>query len=397
MIAQDAGLAAAAQAFAAIANALTPVPGFGETRFVTGSPAEAQWREFSGRAGFDFQIDSNNMVYGFLSRGYKPGGFNPAIPPAFQDTSAFTFDAEQVTAVETGIKSTLMDGGLVLNGALFSYDYTGLQVTRLRNNSSINENIDAGIRGLEVEGRWHPQGMPGLAVDFAYGSLFTDIKGSQSVDPINRTGGDSEYVLLNNIDPGSLTGVNYIARESQITSALVAAALQVPAALDVRNGLTVQSVSYPANSSGVSIPAYFSRRFLAAAGVETLDGIPIDLDGKTLPNAPRHTIKVGLSHTWNVGIEALLTLRWDYYWQSESYAREFNTLGDEIDSWSQHNLSLVYESGGNWSARAWVRNVQDKEIVTGKYLTTDTSGFFRNYFLTEPRIFGVSLRFAPGG
>ena len=397
VIAQDAGLAAAAQAFAAIANALTPVPGFGETRFVTGSPAEAQWREFSGRAGFDFQIDSNNMVYGFLSRGYKPGRFNPAIPPAFQDTSAFTFDAEQVTAVETGIKSTLMDGGLVLNGALFSYDYTGLQVTRLRNNSSINENIDAGIRGLEVEGRWHPQGMPGLAVDFAYGSLFTDIKGSQSVDPINRTGGDSDYILLNNIDPGSLTGVNYIARESQITSALVAAALQVPAALDVRNGLMVQSVSYPANSAGVSIPAYFSRRFLAAAGVETLDGIPIDLDGKTLPSAPRHMIKVGLSHTWNVGIEALLTLCWDYYWQSESYAREINTLGDEIDSWSQHNLSLVYESGGNWSARAWVRNVQDKEIVTGKYLTTDTSGFFRNYFLTEPRIFGVSLRFAPGG
>ena len=73
VIAQDAGLAAAAQAFAAIANALTPVPGFGETRFVTGSPAEAQWREFSGRVGFDFQIDSNNMVYGFLSRGYKPG------------------------------------------------------------------------------------------------------------------------------------------------------------------------------------------------------------------------------------------------------------------------------------------------------------------------------------
>ena len=170
-------------------------------------------------------------------------------------------------------KSTLLDGGLVLNGSVFSYDYTGLQVTRLRNNSSINENIDSGIRGLEVEGRWHPQGMPGFAIDFAYGSLFADIKGSQSADPINRTGGNSEYVLLNNIDPGSLTGVSC------------------------------------ADSSC---------------------------------------------------------------------------------------LSLVYERGGNWSARAWVRNVQDKEIVTGKYLTIDTSGFFRNYFLTEPRIFGVSMRFAPG-
>ena len=397
VIAQDAGLAAAAQAFGAIANALTPVPGFGETRFVTGSPSEGQWREVSGRAGFDFQIDENTMAYGFLSRGYKPGGFNPAIPPAFQDTSAFTFDAEQVNAIEGGIKSTLLDGGLVLNGALFMYDYTGLQVTRIRNNSSINENIDAGIRGLEVEGRWHPQAMPGFAVDFAYGSLFTDIKGSQSIDPINRTGGNSEYVLLNNIDPGSLTGVNYVARESQITPALVAAALQVPAALDVRNGLTVESVSYPANAAGVSIPVFFSRNFLGAAGVETLDGIPIDLDGKELPNAPRHTIMFGLSNTWNVGSSALLTLRWDYYWQSASYAREFNAVGDEIDSWGQHNLSLIYESGGNWSARAWIRNLQDKEIVTGKYLTSDTSGLFRNYFLTEPRIFGVSVRFAPGG
>ena len=397
VIAQDAGLAAAAQAFGAIANALTAVPGFGETRFVTGSPSEGQWREVSGRAGFDYRIDEDTMVYGFLSRGYKPGGFNPAIPPAFQDTSAFTFDAEQVNAIEGGIKSTLLDGGLVLNGALFMYDYTGLQVTRIRNNSSINENIDAGIRGLEVEGRWHPQAMPGFAVDFAYGSLFTDIKGSQSIDPINRTGGNSEYVLLNNIDPGSLTGVNYVARESQITPALVAVALQVPAALDVRNGLAVESVSYPANAAGVSIPVFFSRNFLGAAGVETLDGIPIDLDGKELPNAPRHTIKFGLSNTWNVGSAALLTLRWDLYWQSASYAREFNTVGDEIDSWSQHNLSLIYESGGNWSARAWIRNLQDKEIVTGKYLTSDTSGLFRNYFLTEPRIFGVSVRFAPGG
>ena len=397
VIAQDAGLAAGARAFAAIANAVTPVPGFGETRYVTGSPSEAQWREVSGRAGFDYQLDDNTMVYGFLSRGYKPGGFNPAIPPAFQDTSAFTFDAEQVNAVEAGIKTTLLDGGLVLNGALFLYDYTGLQVTRIRNNSSINENIDAGIRGLELEGRWHPQGMPGFAIDFAYGSLFSEIEGSRSIDPINRTGGNSEYILLNNIDPGSLTGVNYVARESQITPALVAAALQVPAALDIRNGLTVESVSYPANAAGASIPAFFSRDFLAAAGVETLDGVPINLDGNELPHAPRHTIKLGLSHTWNTGPSALLTLRWDYYWQSASYAREFNTVGDEIDSWGQHNVSLIYESGGNWSARAWIRNVQDKEIVTGKYLTSDTSGFFRNYFLTEPRIYGISVRFEPGG
>ena len=397
VIAQDAGIAAGAQAFAMIANALGPVPAFGETRFVTGSPSEAQWREVSGRVGLDYQLGDNTLLYGFFSRGYKPGGFNPAIPPAFQATSAFTFDAEQVNAFEVGAKTALLDGGFILRGTAFTYDYSGLQVTRIRNNSSINENVDAAISGLELEGQWRPAAMPGLLVDFAYSSLLTQVEGTRSVDPINRTGGDSDYILLNNIDPGSLTGINYVARESQITLGVLAAALQAGKALDIRNGATVQSVSYPANAAGVSIPAYFSRAFLTAAGVETLDGVPVDLDGNRLPNAPQHTIKLGLAHTWNVGSAALLTLRWDYYWQSESFAREFNAVGDEIDSWSQHNMMLLYESGGGWSARAWVRNLLDDENVTGKYLTSDTSGFYRNYFLTEPQIFGVSLRYVFGG
>ncbi|MYA16472.1 MAG: TonB-dependent receptor, partial [Gammaproteobacteria bacterium] len=91
-----------------------------------------------------------------------------------------------------------MDGRLVLNAAGFIYDYTGLQSTRIRNNTSINENIDAAILGLEVEGTWRPAEMPALAVDFAYGWLTSSVDGSQSIDPINRTGGNPAYILLNN-------------------------------------------------------------------------------------------------------------------------------------------------------------------------------------------------------
>ena len=91
--------------------------------------------------------------------------------------------------------------------------------------------------------------MPALAVDFAYGWLSSQIDGSQSVDPINRTGGDSNFILLNNIDPGAVTGVNYVARESDITAQVVGAALATGAALDIRNGTTAESVSYPANSA----------------------------------------------------------------------------------------------------------------------------------------------------
>ena len=84
VIAQDAGLAAGAQAFAAIANALGPAPAFGETRFVTRSPSQASWRKVSGRIGLDYQLGDNTLLYGFFSRGYKPGGFNPAIPQHFR-------------------------------------------------------------------------------------------------------------------------------------------------------------------------------------------------------------------------------------------------------------------------------------------------------------------------
>ena len=49
-------------------------------------------------------------------------------------------------------------------------------------------------------------------------------------------------------------------------------------------------------------------------------------------------------------------------------------------------------SRNNITVRLWVRNVLDDDNVTGKYVTSDTSGFFRNYFVTEPRLFGLSFR-----
>ena len=400
VIGQDPGLAAVAGAWSAIAAAIPPVPGFGETRFVTGSPSKANWSELSGRIGLDWLVNDNTMVYGFYSRGYKPGGFNPAIPPAFQSTSAFTFSSEQVGAIEIGTKNTLADGQLLLNGAFFLYDYSDLQVTRIANNSSINDNIDANIMGVEIESLWYPSALPGVTVDFSYSWLGSEVDGSQSVDPVNRTGNNADYILLNNIEPGSLTGVNYVARESQITQAVVDEALATGIkALDVRNGTTQQSVSYAPNGNGVSIPAYFSRAFLDDAGVETSNGIPVNLDGNQLPNSPEHTIKLGLAYTWDYpALAGSITARWDYYWQGDSYAREFNTVGDEIDGWSQHNAMLMYESNdGRWMVKAWVRNIGNDDNVTGKYLTSDTSGFFRNYFLTEPRLFGASLRLNLGG
>jgi len=381
----------------AISGQVPIVPQFGETRQLTGSPDEVTFKEWSGRLGFDWQINNDSMVYAFFSRGYKPGGFNPAIPPAFQAASSFTFEPEKINAFEIGTKNLLLDGGLVLNGAAFIYDYKGLQVTRIANNTSLNDNIDADIYGLELETIWRPESVPGLSVDAAYSFLKTKVDGARSVDPVNRVAGVPDMLLLNNIDPGSLTAVNYVARESQITQTVIDAALAGNFALTPANGGTAPgtNVTYPANGAGVEIPVYFSRGFLAANGIETSDGFATDIDGNALPNSPEHTIRLGLAYTWPItALRGSLTARWDYYWQGKMYAREFNTQGDHISSWDQHNASLIFESdNGHWTVRAFIRNIDDKDNITGKYLTSDTSGFYRNYFLTEPRIYGASLRY----
>lgn len=145
--------------------------------------------------------------------------------------------------------------------ALFLYDYTGLQLVRTRNNASINENVDAGLAGLEIQGYWHLEALQGLSADFLYGWLDSSVDGVSSLDPINRTAGNPGYALLNNIDLGALTSINYIAREAGITQGIVDRALAAGRALDIRSGRAVQSVSYPANGAGVSIPVYFSRFF----------------------------------------------------------------------------------------------------------------------------------------
>jgi outer membrane receptor protein involved in Fe transport len=371
-------------------NAVVPiVPAINETRNLTNSPTDFSWKETTGRVGVDWQVTDNAMLYGFYSRGYKPGGANPAIPTQFQGESEFDFDPEFIDSVEFGFKSTLADGSMVLNGSVFVYDYQGLQVTRIKNNSSLNENIDADIWGAELEWVWQPERFPGLSVDAHYSYLNTEVKDTVSVDPSNREGNDPDYLTFNGI------GFLFAARRADITQEVIDDAIDLGIAFPAPGTLYNDEPGVPEGT-----PTIWSRPNLTSVlGVETIEGVPIDLEGNQLPNAPENTIHLGASYTWGISaIAGSLTARWDYYWQDDSYAREFNTEADRIDSWDQHNLSLIYQAdNGRWQGKIWVRNIEDEENVTGHYLTSDTSGYYRNYFLTEPRIWGASVRYMFGG
>ena len=369
----------------AAVRAIPLVPQPGEQRKLTGSPQYLTFEETTGRIGLDFQVDEDKLLYAFFSTGYKPGGFNPPVNPVFQGDIAFEFGQEEIRSFEIGSKNSFLDGRMKLNGTLFTYDYEGLQMTRIAFNSSINDNVDAKIWGAELELEWVPEFLDGVIIDATYSYLNTEVDGATSVDPTNRTAGNPDWITLNNVDVGPATGVNYVARLSDLDGDMVSSLTALGAAIPLPGTV------YPNG-----IPAYISRTAAEALGVTTSNGLEVNIDGNELPQSPEHTFHIGGAYTLPlpVSVQMDVIARIDYYWQDDTYAREFNTIGDEIDAWDQWNASLIFESTtGRWSARAWIRNIQDEDNVTGHYLTADTSGFFRNYFLTEPRLFGASFRY----
>lgn len=126
----------------------------------TGYPdAEKTYRMPMGKAELDYKIDQENLLYGSVNRGAKGGGWsapssgyvnlNPAY--MFVPTLKMNYDEERLTSYEVGFKSTFWDGAARLNGDVFYYDYKNYQGFFLDVATQIVENIDAKVKGSELE------------------------------------------------------------------------------------------------------------------------------------------------------------------------------------------------------------------------------------------------------
>lgn len=77
----------------------------------------------SWRAGFEWDVMEEMMVYATLSTGYRSGGYS--VPFAGTVTQ---FTPEKLFVQEVGTKSLWLDGTLQVNAALFHYSYDDVQV-----------------------------------------------------------------------------------------------------------------------------------------------------------------------------------------------------------------------------------------------------------------------------
>jgi iron complex outermembrane receptor protein len=78
----------------------------------------------TGRAGVKYFVSDDTMLYATASKGYKAGGVNV-------DPRAAPYEPETNKMGEFGWKTTLAEGRLRVNGALFYSKYDGIQLSAL--------------------------------------------------------------------------------------------------------------------------------------------------------------------------------------------------------------------------------------------------------------------------
>lgn len=109
----------------------------------------------SGKLELDYKLRPGFMLYGSVNRGAKGGGWSAPASGSI-DTTALPYKQETLTSYELGEKATFWDGRARLNGAVFYYDYRNYQGFFLQGLTNVVENIDATVKGGELELAWVP-------------------------------------------------------------------------------------------------------------------------------------------------------------------------------------------------------------------------------------------------
>lgn len=110
--------------------------------------------DFSPSVTLEWHPNPDHMLYAKYSEGYKSGGID--IQTSTGDYGTLLFDPEEVKSFELGSKSTLLDGAMTLNMALFRNEYKDLQVSTFDGlvGFNVGNAAESVSQGMEVDIAW---------------------------------------------------------------------------------------------------------------------------------------------------------------------------------------------------------------------------------------------------
>ena len=127
------------------------------------------------RFSISYQPNGDFLLYASAAKGFKPAGISE-LDFGSPDLADSRFKAETVWNYEVGAKTTLANGQVTLNGALFYMDWTDKQVSQLIESPGAPSGfraavVNAGaaeVYGIDASLVLRPDAVPGLTFDFGY-------------------------------------------------------------------------------------------------------------------------------------------------------------------------------------------------------------------------------------
>lgn len=134
----------------------------------------------SWRVGANWSANEDTLLYANVSKAFKNGQFPTLAGSAYVQLQPVV--QEELLAYEIGVKSTLADGSLQLNGAIFYYDYTDKQLLGALEDPIFGSlpalvNVpESHVVGAEVVMTWKP--VAGLTISPSISYADTEVDGT---------------------------------------------------------------------------------------------------------------------------------------------------------------------------------------------------------------------------
>ena len=299
----------------------------------------------------------------------------------------------------------MLDGQLRVNANVFTTDYTDLQIASVVAATTYNFNSDAEIYGAELEMTYLPEWDSNLRIDFMLSLLDTEITSDDTrINPFNKLGIGTTNDISATHHEIKCTAILYESTACVGNNFVVAKQLlldKAPTALGGDNTIPIAEWLGTLGTAAGGLPSYGDRNCYSKQSdctdtfydIATITGAPVPLKGNSLPQSPEFSGNISASYTFNMSNGYTLIPTASYYFQDESFSTEYNAqISDVIPSWDEFNVGLlVIPAQGDWTLKAYARNVTDEDNITTKYNSTDVTGNFQSWQYRDPRTVGIEL------
>ena len=343
--------------YAVNANNPAPVAGFqcrpGATEVFTGATFRTTtFKQVTWRAGLDYQLADDSLLYASASTGFSSGGFNGSLQAAALGRS--TFAPQKVLAFEIGSKNRFADNTVQLNLSAFYNKYDGLQEQRqipigVTTTSIIENSGKARSYGAELEAIWKPVDALTLNASFAY---------------LN-----AEYTKYDQV--AAPFG----------TSILVADALAT--APTIVNGVTIA----PAGQRRLFAVGY-NCGLIPGTGLagQPAAAYGCDLSGKKIPHSPEYSGSVSAQYDIDLGSAGKLSPYAQLNFSGAFFGNPFNSILDRQSAFTKLDLRLTWELNDSFSLQGFVTNVTNKATAT-RFVYVGGGGLQSSF--APPRLWGL--------